>query len=156
VHVTGVLWLDPIVAILIATNILREASSLILRAFRGLIDQADPAHTPMILETLDGAVAAKQISGYHQLKHRESNDALWVEVHMLVPGATATADAHRAVTRVEQAIRELFPAYTVHVTTHIEPEEHEIAHPEGHPELPDPYRDKSATSKSGQTEIPSK
>lgn len=146
VHMTGILWLDPIVAILVATNILREASSLIMRSFRGLLDQANPRHTPQILGALNDAVASGRISGYHQLKHRESNDALWVEVHMLVPGVTTTADAHRAVTRVEQAIRDLFPNYSVHVTTHIEPDEHDVAHPEGHPGLADPFHQKHSTS----------
>jgi len=139
VHLTGVLWLDPIVAILVATNILREAGGLIFGAFAGLIDQADPRHTPRILECLQSAVKNGQITGFHQLKHRQSNDVMWVQVHMQVPGETPTSDAHDRVTLVEESIHELFPNFTVHVTTHVEPEHHDAAHPGGHPGLHDPY-----------------
>ena len=139
VQMTGVLWLDPIVAILVATNILREAGGLIYGAFAGLIDEVDPRHTPRILECLQSAVREGRITGYHQLKHRQSNDVIWVEVHMQVPGETTTASAHERVTSVEECIHGLFPEFTVHVTTHVEPEHHDAAHPGGHPGLHDPY-----------------
>jgi cation diffusion facilitator family transporter len=139
VHLTGVLWLDPIVAILVATNILREAGGLIVGAYAGLIDRADPRNTPRILECLQSAVKDGRITDFHQLKHRQSNDVIWVEVHMQVPGETPTADAHERVTRVEESIHALFPGLTVHVTTHVEPDRHDAAHPGGHPGLLDPY-----------------
>lgn len=139
VNSTGILWLDPVCAILVASNIVFEAVRLMLRAFHGLLDQANPKHAEMILATLRRAVDDGLISGFHQLKHREANDVIWVEVHMLVPGTFSTARAHTAVTEVESLIAALFEKYTVHVTTHIEPDEHDSAHPRGHPGLDDPY-----------------
>lgn len=139
VNVTGILWIDPVCAILVASNIVFEAVRLMLRAFHGLLDQADPKHAGMILAALRRAVDDGRISGFHQLKHREANDVIWVEVHMLVPGTLSTARAHKAVTEIESSISSLFEKYTVHVTTHIEPDEHDKAHPGGHPGLDDPY-----------------
>jgi len=144
VHLTGIVWLDPVCALLVSGNIFYESARLILRAFRGLLDEADAAHGESILKTLRLAVDQKKISGFHQLRHREANDVIWIEVHMLVPGNMTTANAHLVVTEIENAIQALFPQYTVHVTTHIEPDEHEEHHPDGHPALIDPYADKSA------------
>ncbi|HRK36314.1 MAG TPA: cation transporter dimerization domain-containing protein, partial [Candidatus Hydrogenedentes bacterium] len=137
-------WLDPVCALLVSGNIFYESARLILRAFRGLLDEADAAHGESILKTLRLAVEQKKISGFHQLRHREANDVIWIEVHMLVPGNMTTANAHLVVTEIENAIQALFPQFTVHVTTHIEPDEHEEHHPDGHPALIDPYADKSA------------
>ncbi|NUM55671.1 MAG: cation transporter [Candidatus Hydrogenedentes bacterium] len=144
VNFTGILWIDPVCAILIATNIVVEAVRLILRAFNGLLDQANAAHARKIIETLQRAVDERRISAFHQLKHRETNDVIWVDVHMLVPGNLTTAEAHDAVTKIEDEIESTFDTYTVHVTTHIEPDEHDQAHPHGHPGLPDPYAGKNS------------
>ena len=139
VQMTGLLWLDPIVAILVATNILKEAVGLIYGASKGLLDQADPTKTPLILEKLNEAVALGHITGYHQLRHRQSNDVVWVEVHLQVPGETSTDWAHTIATTVEDAIEAIFPDFTVNVTTHVEPDQHDAAHPEGHPRMHDAF-----------------
>lgn len=149
VQFTGARWVDPVCAILVATNILWEAGKLILNAAHGLLDKANPAHAPLILNTLKAAVESGKITGYHQLRHRESNDIIWIDVHMLVPGAQSTADAHHAVTEIEDSIEELFPDFCVHVTTHIEPAEHENAHPNGHAKLSDPYANGPKEKKKG-------
>jgi cation diffusion facilitator family transporter len=139
VNVTDILWIDPVCAILVATNIVFEAVRLMMRSFSGLLDEADPVRAALILKTLQDAVHEGRISGFHQLKHREANDVIWVDVHMLVPSRMTTDKAHQIVTEVESAIESLFEKYNVHVTTHIEPDEHDKDHPGGHPGLDDPY-----------------
>lgn len=143
VLITGIVWFDPIVALLAGLNILWSALSLIRRAFSGLLDEADSRSTDRILECLQNATDDGQLSGFHQLRHRTSNDTMWVEVHMLVPGDLTTSDAHEKVTAVERRIETLFPDYAVHVTSHIEPMAHRRAHPEGHPQLHDPFEEQS-------------
>ena len=149
VNFSNILWIDPVCAILVATNIVFEAVRLMRRAFDGLLDQANPKHARTILEVMQRAVAEEKISGYHQLKHREANDVMWVDVHMLVPGNLSTADAHACVTEIENSIEALFSNYTVHVTTHIEPGEHDKDHPKGHPGLPDPYANWGHANETG-------
>lgn len=139
VNFTDILWIDPVCAILVATNIVFEAVRLMLRAFNGLLDQANPQHAQTILAILQRAVADGRITSFHQLKHREANDVIWVDVHMLVPDSMPIAAAHQAVTEVESSIESAFANSTVHVTTHIEPGEHDKDHPGGHPGLQDPY-----------------
>lgn len=138
VWATGLEWLDPIVAMAAGINILFVAVTLIGQAFRGLLDEADPSTTEKILTCLNQAVDEKLIAGFHQLRHRRSDDIIWIELHMLLPGDIILRDAHHAATQVEDRIEALFPDCQVHLTTHLEPMRHHIAHPEGH-SMNDPY-----------------
>jgi cation diffusion facilitator family transporter len=139
VWLTGVRWLDPAVAILVAANILWSAGKLIHNALQGLLDEADPATTRTLRETLDHCVEGGLLEGYHQLRHRMSNDVLWVEVHLLLPGDLTLREGHALVNQVEAAIHRAFPLLTVQMTAHAEPRHHDTAHPKGHPGVADPY-----------------
>ena len=136
---TGIGWLDPAVAMLVGVNILFGAFSLILRSFQGLLDEADPEKTERLLKCLQGFVDGGTVVGFHQLRHRQADDVMWVEVHFLVRQDISARRAHEKVTHIEEAIRAAFPRFQVHVTSHVEPAQHEDAHPEGHPGLGDPY-----------------
>lgn len=142
VWLTDINWLDPVVAIALGLHILREAASLIWRSFGGLLDEADADKTKALLACLDQAVADKQIEAYHQLRHRQSDNVMWVEVHMLLPGGLPMAQAHKRVTEVEERLRALFPEFEVTITSHLEPSSHISAHPQGHPGPTDPYAER--------------
>lgn len=135
VWLTGVLWLDPAVAITAGLNILVSAAALMRRAFLGLLDEAPLGHTARLVECLRAAVAEGLITGFHQLRHRVANDAVWIEVHLLLPGSTTLHDTHARATAVERRVEALFPSHTVHVTSHLEPAHgHDEHHPGGHPQ----------------------
>jgi len=144
VWLTDLVWLDPLVAIAAGLQIIFSAVGLIRRAYGGLLDEADPLMTQRIVDRLERARQNGRIDDFHQLRHREVDAVLWVELHMLLPSDMPVAEAHQRVTEVEQSITELFPGLTVHLTTHIEPTAHVEHHPGGHPGLPDPL-DKSAS-----------
>lgn len=143
VLLTGIVWLDPVVALLAGLNILASAVRLMRKSFAGLLDEADPKSTQQILECLQRATSEGLLSGFHQLRHRNADDIVWIEVHMLVPNKLSVQEAHSRVTTVEDRIDALFPKHTVHVTSHIEPQAHHRAHPEGHPLLNDPFEQDS-------------
>ncbi|MBX7257705.1 MAG: cation diffusion facilitator family transporter [Candidatus Hydrogenedentes bacterium] len=145
-----ILWLDPAVAIIAGLNIMVTAGVLIYRSCRGLLDEADPAHTRLILNALEEASQDGRIVGFHHLRHRQTDNTMWVEVHMLVPGDTTTAVAHRNVTQIENAIVGLFPECHVHVTTHVEPDVHDADHPGGHPDLMDAFAGGERRSRRSQ------
>ena len=136
---TGIVWFDPVVAILAATQIAFSGLGLLGRSVSGLLDRADPEHTEKILACLRAAVTQGAISDFHHLRHRASDDVIYVESHMLVPGDWNVERAHRIVTQVETDLRALFPKYHVHITTHIEPLHHDGAHPEGEENLDDVF-----------------
>ncbi len=139
VWITGILWLDPLVALALGINILYSGFKLIYQAFRGLLDEADPEMTETILGLLREAREAGHIQDYHQLRHRVSNDLLWIQVHILVEGNMVLDEAHAQVTRIEEQIEAAFPKYKVQITTHLEPKQHQDAHPKGHESLEDPF-----------------
>jgi len=138
VWLTDIVWLDPVVAIAAGLNLVSSAVGLIRRSYGGLLDEADPAMTRRIMDCLEKAREGGRIANFHQLRHREADAVLWVELHMLLPGDLTVDDAHLRVTEVEQSIKALFPGLSVHLTTHIEPDSHTRHHPGGHPDLPDP------------------
>ncbi|HDP35264.1 MAG TPA: hypothetical protein ENN29_09170, partial [Candidatus Hydrogenedentes bacterium] len=97
------------------------------------------ANTEQLLDCLQTMVDDQKISGYHQLRHRQTENVIWIEMHILMPTDMPTGVAHEQITKVEEAVRRLFPERDIHITTHVEPAEHQAAHPEGHEGLPDPY-----------------
>jgi cation diffusion facilitator family transporter len=129
VWLTGVEWLDPVVALLVGVNILWTSGRLITRSFHGLMEKADEEATGQLASALDAAAERGEISGWHQLRHRRVNDHVWLEVHLLFPATLTITEAHHRATVVEDTLRTLFPKDRVSVTSHLEPDTHE--HPVG-------------------------
>lgn len=145
VYITDILWLDPLMAVLAGVNILWSALQLMRNAVRGLLDEVSVADTEALLNCLSEAVGQGTISGFHQLRHRATDSVMWIEVHVQLPDSMDNLTAHDRATDVEERITHLFPEYTVHMTTHIEPESHEMAHPAGHDGVIDPLSADSGT-----------
>jgi divalent metal cation (Fe/Co/Zn/Cd) transporter len=140
VWLTGVGWIDPLVAILMAVNIGWMAVRLLRRSVRGLMEEVNASESGAILQELDRAVAKGLVAGYHQVRYRRVHAQLWIEYHLLFPGDLSLAEAHARSHAVEQAIALLFTDEVI-VTAHLEPEAHEAAHPRGHAEPADPLRE---------------
>lgn len=138
VWLTGIAWLDPVVAILVALNILRTAFRLVARAVEGLMERAHPEATRQIVSALAEAEDQGLIEGFHQVRHRRVERTRWIDCHLLFPDAMPLAEAHRRTNTVEADLKACFPDDAVHVTAHLEPMAHERAHPRGHREPTDP------------------
>ncbi|MBN2489373.1 MAG: cation transporter [Planctomycetes bacterium] len=155
VLVTNAAWLDPVAALVIGALIMVSGAALVRTSFRGLMDRVDPALGRDLIEELDRAVREGRITAFHQLRCRRLNDEIWIDVHLLVPGALATVDAHHAVTDVEEAVRRRFAADRVHMTSHIEPAEHEVGHPDGHAGVSEPLRSDAPAPPAASGDAPS-
>ena len=81
-----------------------------------------------------------QLEGFHQLRHRQVENVIWIDVHLLLPGELPLEEAHRRVTSVEANIRKALPHGQVQIASHLEPSDHLSAHPDGH-EQEDPLHD---------------
>ncbi|HZZ92122.1 MAG TPA: cation diffusion facilitator family transporter [Usitatibacter sp.] len=115
---TGILRLDPIIAIVVAIQILWTGTQLITRSFHGLMDRAIPdADRAVIIEVLEKL--RHQGGDYHALRTRESGAKSFVDVHILVPGRMSVQDGHDLVESLENEIRGRLPH--VEVLTHLEP-----------------------------------
>ncbi len=124
---TGWLPFDPILAILVALNILWSGGRLLRQSIGGLMDEGNPELDHKLRGILDAATAKDGLR-YHELRYRYSGSALWVEVHLLFSQGTLIEDAHWKATEVEAAVKSQV-GLPVTITTHLEPvESHDETH----------------------------
>ena len=124
---TGWLPFDPILAILVALNILWSGARLVRESIGGLMDESDPQVRRQLVELLDLETSTRGLL-YHELRHRSGGVRSWVDLHLLFPADTTIELAHRHATEIEAAI-EARLAGPVTIITHLEPiERHAEAH----------------------------
>lgn len=116
---TGWWLLDPVMAALVAVNILWSGSRIVKESLSGLMDEAVPEETlerirEVISAEANGAVEA------HDLRTRHAGSATFVEFHLVVPGYMTAFDAHEICDRVEAGIAKAIP--DARITIHVEPE----------------------------------
>lgn len=118
VWVTDWLWIDPVIALLVAANITWTAFNLLRRSFDGLMDRALPeAEQAQVRAAIQGQLAPGM--DYHALRTRRAGSRRFADFHLLVPGIFTVRRAHELGDRVESAVREVFP--DMEITVHIEP-----------------------------------
>jgi cation diffusion facilitator family transporter len=120
----GLVWatnlqvLDPIIALLVAANIVWTAFDLVRRSFNGLMDHALPAAEQAAVRAAIAAQLGPEMD-FHALRTREAGSHRFVDFHLLVPGALTVRQAHELAGRVEDAVKAALPGSEV--TVHIEP-----------------------------------
>lgn len=103
VVVTGWQVLDPIIAILVAVNIVWTGVGIIRNSVSGLMDGALPkAYLDVIQTVLDG----HQETGvqFHAIRTRQSGSLKVISMHVLVPGNWTVDRGHQLVTQIENEI----------------------------------------------------
>jgi cation diffusion facilitator family transporter len=115
---TGWLVLDPIVALLVAANIVFTGQRLVRRSFHGLLDSALPAAEG---EAVNRVVAKYRAQGveFHAIRSRQAGARRFVSMHVLVPGAWTVQRGHQLLEDVEAELRAAVPNCSV--LTHLEP-----------------------------------
>jgi cation diffusion facilitator family transporter len=117
---TGLTWLDPALALLVAVNILWSGFGLVRESVGGLMDTAvDPQTEGQIRRIMsehgDGALEM------HDLRTRHAGRLAFIEFHMVVPGEMSVQEAHNICDRLEDAIRAEMPDSST--TIHVEPQD---------------------------------
>lgn len=118
VGATGLLVLDPIVALLVAINILREGWQILSRTLSQLLDERLPEdEEALVLQELD---ATRSILGYHRLRSRRGGSARFVEVDVFLDPDMTVERAHAIVRELEDRLSHLLPnlVSTIHVEPH--------------------------------------
>lgn len=124
VWLTGWLWLDPAIAILVALNIVWTGWQLMQRSASGLMDVAIPADKLAALEALLEQYRGQGLD-FHALRTRQSGSREFITLHVLVPGQWTVKQGHDWAERIELDIARLLPKS--HVTTHLEPLEDPVS-----------------------------
>ena len=124
VVVTGWLWLDPIIALLVAANIIWTGWQLMHRSAAGLMDASLSDEQIGRIETVLTDYRAQGLD-FHALRTRQAGSRAFVTLHVLVPGAWTVQNGHEWSERIEADIRQAVPG--AHVTTHLEPLEDPVS-----------------------------
>ena len=124
VWLTGWVWLDPVVAMVVAANIVWTAWDLIARSFNGLMDHALPEEEQQAVRSAIEVLLQPGLH-FHALRTRQAGARKFVDFHLLVPGHWTVQEAHDFTERIEDAVRKALPG--AEVTVHIEPIEAESA-----------------------------
>ncbi len=124
VWLTGALWLDPVIALLVAANIVWTGWQLMQRSAAGLMDISLSAERLEEIETLLTGYRAQGLD-FHALRTRQAGSRAFVTLHMLVPGNWTVQQGHDWAERIEADIRKALPH--AHVTTHLEPLEDPVS-----------------------------
>ena len=120
VSLTGFERLDPIIALIVAANILFTGIGLLRHSARGLMDVSLPAPEVQDIEEILKPYQSQGVI-FHALRTRESAARGFVSMHLLVPGKWSVRQAHHKAEQIESEIRAKNP--NVAVFTHIEPRE---------------------------------
>jgi cation diffusion facilitator family transporter len=118
VWVTGYVRLDPIIALLVAANILFTGYKLLKRSGRGLMDTALPPQELVAVKGVLDSYASQGI-GYHALRSRQAAARKFLVVHLLVPGDWSVAQGHQLSEQVETQVSTVIPG--ANIVTHVEP-----------------------------------
>ena len=113
-------WLDPVIALAVAGNIVFTGFSLVRRSALGLLDRSLPAEQRAAIESLLQKHRANDID-FHALRTRAAAGRSFVSVHLLVPGTWTVQQAHDVAEQIEGEIEAAVPG--VSVFTHTEPRE---------------------------------
>jgi cation diffusion facilitator family transporter len=111
-------WLDPVIAIGVACNIVWTAIGLMVRSFHGLMDHALPEEEQARIRA---AIQTQLEPGmtFHALRTRQAGAHRFADFHLLVPGAWSVRHAHDITGKIERAVEAAVPG--LEVTVHIEP-----------------------------------
>jgi cation diffusion facilitator family transporter len=123
--VTGWTILDPVLAALVAINVLWSGWRVIRESLGGLMDEAVPAGRleeirAVISMNADGAIEA------HDVRTRNAGRVIFIDFHLVVPAQMSVAEAHEICDRIEAALKAAIAGALI--TIHVEPEQKAKAH----------------------------
>jgi cation diffusion facilitator family transporter len=124
VWLTGWLWLDPVIALLVAANIVWTGWQLLHRSASGLMDESIPEEQIKAVEAVLEDYRRQGLD-FHALRTRQAGMRAFVTLHVLVPGAWTVQQGHDWLERIETDIIHAVPR--AHVTTHLEPKEDPVS-----------------------------
>jgi cation diffusion facilitator family transporter len=118
VSLTGWLWLDPVVALAVAANIVWAGWRIVGNSVHGLMDRSLPeAELATIRAVLDRHTGPHV--RYHALRTRQAGRRRFIALHVLVPGTWSVRQGHQLLEQIEADLRGALP--NASVFTHLEP-----------------------------------
>jgi cation diffusion facilitator family transporter len=117
VALTGWQWIDPVLALAVAANIVWTGFRIIQKSVLGFMDTALPARELSTVRAVLDGFTTEDLQ-YHALRTRRAGSRRFVSLHVLVPGQWTVQTGHDLCEQIEAAIRASLPNVTVF--THLE------------------------------------
>ena len=117
---TGWTFLDPLLALVVAMNILFQGWKVITSSLSGLMDEAVPLDQNLRIREIISA-NSKGALEVHDLKTRIAGRATFIEFHLIVEAGMTVGDSHLICDRIEDALKQEIPS--VRVVIHVEPDD---------------------------------
>jgi cation diffusion facilitator family transporter len=118
VWATGWLVLDPVVALLVAANIVWTGLKLLHETGQGLLDRALNQEDQRKIEAILDRFRVRGVD-FHEVRTRAAGPRRFVQMHVLVPGAWSVQSGHDLLEEVETDLVAALPGLSV--ITHLEP-----------------------------------
>ena len=118
VELTGYTWLDPIIAIAVAINIVYTGIRLIARSISGFMDTALLKDELAVVQSILDKYKKFGV-GYHALYTRKSSAMNFITLHLLMPGTRTISEGHEISKQIERDIKAGFPMSNTLI--HLEP-----------------------------------
>jgi cation diffusion facilitator family transporter len=115
IMITGINWLDPVIAILVAFFIIRESYILLRTAFTPLLDEAWENSD---IDDLEKTLNELNVN-YHELRTRIAGNYRFIDLHIDMPKDLSVASAHYYCDMIEEKLTTKFE--NLNVTIHVEP-----------------------------------
>ncbi|WP_336294226.1 cation diffusion facilitator family transporter [Bartonella sp. CB169] len=112
--------LDPVLAIIVAVNILLQGWKVISSAVQGLMDVGVELNETMRIRELISANAHGALE-VHDLLTRVAGRVTFIEFHLVVPAAMSVGEAHKICDKIEAVLQKEFD--NVRISIHVEPED---------------------------------
>ena len=118
---TGMQWLDPAVALMIAGAIVVTGLKLVARSWRVLVDEALPPEELAAIRQAIEDFGHSEVVGYHQLRTRRAGARRYVDMHVQFRRGTTLESAHAIAHELQDAIAAHLR--NADVLIHLEPED---------------------------------
>ena len=117
VAISGWQWLDPIVALLVAANIVWTGVQLIRRSALGLLDSAISSEERTALQAVLDRYGSQHVR-FHAVRTRQAASRRFITMHVLVPGDWSVRRGHDLIEEIERDVRAAIP--NASILTHLE------------------------------------
>jgi cation diffusion facilitator family transporter len=121
VQITDAAWIDPVVALLVASAIVVAGVRLLAGSSRVLMDEALPEHDVAAIGEAVVSFGPRGVAGYHQLRTRRAGARRYVDLHVQFRSGTTLEDAHEIAHELQDAIAARLSHADVLI--HLEPED---------------------------------
>lgn len=113
-------FLDPVIAIMVALFILKEATDILIQAFKPLTDSSLSEEEVELIIDMINAKLDKSMN-FHKLRTRKGGANRYIDFHLEVTQEMSVQESHDLCDLIEKAITEKIQ--NAEVTIHVEPKE---------------------------------